>query len=421
MNSGRAHQETHLQHGPLRLLCCSGSLEGGGSERQLWQLTRVLDRDRFCPLVYLLYRRGVYLDTLPNDVRVFDYWTQATGRAFLPGQIHRSQVRDLQKVIQDQSIQMVYDRTFHMTLVTSAACQTAQVPRVSVIVSPPSRDFTMSKERFAWIKKRKLRRAYLHPNSTTLAVSAAVADDAAAFYGIERSRIEVVPSPVDVAEVQRLAEVDGLNLGPGRHVCVVGRMSAEKGHKTAIEAMARLVHCASEDCASEHCASQPWTLHLVGDGPDRSVLMQQVEDLHLSGQVVFHGFQANPYPLMAAADIVLIPSRYEGLPNVALEAMALRTPIVATECSPSLVELLSDDRGVVVPVDKAEPMSAAIEQLFGNVQALQARCEVAFRFVAKHFGIQEWKRTMESIFVDRMAEHRRRWPQSMHGDERASK
>lgn len=411
MNSGLHQQSTSSASSRTRLLCCTGSLEGGGSERQLWQLTKVLDRARFSPLVYLLYRRGVYLDTLPSDVPVFDFWTQAEGRWFLPGQIYRAQVRDLEKVLKAEKIQLVYDRTFHMTLVTDAACRAAQVPRVSVIVSPPSRDFTMSNERFAWLKKRKLRRAYLDEDSTTLAVSSAVADDAASFYGIERRRIEVVPSPVDVAEVQRLADVDCLNLGPGRHVCVVGRMSAEKGQKTAVDAMARVLQRSSE----------AWTLHLVGDGPDRAALVQQVEDLRLGGKVVFHGFQVNPYPIMAAADILLIPSRYEGLPNVALEALALKTAIIATECSPSLVELLGDERGVVIPVGDPESMSIAIEQRFANPQEVSSKSEVAFEFVAKHFGIQEWNRTMESIFVDRIAEHRRRWPQSRCGDEREMK
>lgn len=411
MNSGLYQQATSATPSRLRLLCCTGSLEGGGSERQLWQLTKVLDRERFSPLVYLLYRRGVYLDALPSDVPVFDFWTQAAERSYLPGQIHRAQVRDLQRVLQEHNIEMVYDRTFHMTLVTSSACRAAQVPRVSVIVSPPSRDFTTSNERFAWLKKRKLRRAYQDPESTTLAVSAAVADDAASFYGLERSRIEVVPSPVDVAEVQRLADVDGLHLGAGKHVCVVGRMSAEKGQKTAIEAMVRVIQRSNET----------WTLHLVGDGPDRAALSQYVEDLRLGGKVVLHGFQANPYPLIAAADILLIPSRYEGLPNVALEAMALKTAIIATECSPSLAELLSDERGVIVPVDDPEQMSLAIEQRFANANEVSSRTEVAFEFVARHFGIQEWNRTMESVFVDRLAEHRRRWPQSMRGDKRAIK
>ncbi len=144
---------------PLKLLACSGSLDGGGSERQLWQLVSHLDRQRFAPSVYLLHRRGPYLEQLPRDVQVhaFDADHPAPPR-FPPGRISRLQSQHLRQVVQSQGIDIVYDRTFHMSLITGSLPRT--LPRVSVIVSPPSRDLPQSERRFLFLKRWLLARAY---------------------------------------------------------------------------------------------------------------------------------------------------------------------------------------------------------------------------------------------------------------------
>ncbi len=69
MEEVQAKPESRGQRQPLRLLACSGSLDGGGSERQLWQLVSHLDRQRFAPEVYLLNKRGPYLAQLPAMCR----------------------------------------------------------------------------------------------------------------------------------------------------------------------------------------------------------------------------------------------------------------------------------------------------------------------------------------------------------------
>lgn len=103
----------------------------------------------------------------------------------------------------------------------------------------------------------------------------------------------------------------------------VGRLSPEKGFDRLLSVAQRL-------------RSEGFLLHLllVGDGPERRRLEAMAGD-----NVVFLGFQENPYPYMAAADAVVLPSRTEGCSTVAAEAMILGKPIAATDC-PGMGDLL---------------------------------------------------------------------------------
>lgn len=411
---------------PLRILCCCGSLESGGSERQLWQLAVGLSAPRFAAEIYLIYRRGVYLEKVPAHIPVIDFASQASpGGWRSPGSIHRQQVNHLIRTLRQRQIDVVYDRTFHMTLLTAAACRVTRTPRVSVIVSPPSQDFVRSNERFRWIKKRLLRRAYRDQRSICLAVTDSVAQDAANFYGLSRGKIWVVPSPIDICEVEQAAQADiAPELAPATRPTtwrwlVVGRLSGEKGQRLAIRAMATL-----RDMRPDLICDQAIELVLIGDGPQRGALVELVQQLGLQSSVRFEGQLANPYPWIRAAELLCIPSLYEGLPNVALEAMCLHTPIVATDCSGSLRELLGvqsfstapqasvkpaqtlappgqyieGERGVLISVNDEAALARAVLDRFDRPQQWTARATAAGRWVRERHGMQPWLAQMQQLF-----------------------
>lgn len=373
----------------LRVLCCSGSLEGGGSERQLWQLATQLDRQQFSPSVYLLYRRGHYIDQLPSDVSVSAFWDSFDEtKRYWPGQIRRLQIDHLAKCIREQRIDVVYDRTFHMTLVTAAAASRAGVRRVSVIVSPPSADFQKSRERFRFFKKRLLARAYRQPGCVTIAVSDEVADDAAKFYQLERARILSIPNPVDIDAVRAAAGPMHDSKFNAPRIAVVGRLSREKGQRLGLQALQR----------ANISRTLPLSMDIVGDGPDRAELEQLAGELGIQKHVKFHGFVANPYPLIAAASAVCIPSEHEGLPNVALESMVIGTPLVATDCSGALRVLVGkNERGALVQPDDVSGLAEAFKSVAVRSEIWSKRCEAARVWVESKHAIAPWLDEMSRI------------------------
>jgi glycosyltransferase involved in cell wall biosynthesis len=119
--------------------------------------------------------------------------------------------------------------------------------------------------------------------------------------------------------------------GKGPHLVAGGRLSREKGADVLLDAMP-LVQAAMPDA----------DLTLVGEGPLKPDLLAQRKQLGLNEVVHLVGFQSNPFPYFKHADLFVLPSRFEGLPLVVLEALAVGTPVVASDCPGALREILGD-------------------------------------------------------------------------------
>lgn len=151
-----------------------------------------------------------------------------------------------------------------------------------------------------------------------------------------RSRIVTIYNPIVSHELDGRAEAEE---GPGAiesgrpTIVFAGRLSREKNVGFLIEVVRRLI----DDGAS--CE-----LQIVGDGPERERLEGHVARRGLRGHVRFIGHTANPYPLIAKADVLALCSVAEGFPTVLVEALYLGTPVVATACRTGPREIISDAR-----------------------------------------------------------------------------
>ena len=376
----------------IRILLCSSSMNGGGSERQLLYLLQGLDRKRFEPLLYLFFKEGALLESVPQDIPIFAFWSDRR-KPFLqwPGRMHHQYIDHLSDVIREQRIDLTYDRLFHMTLVSGPATRKNHCPRVSTIVSPPEFDLQRREERWQWIKRRRLARAY-RESTALLSVSQGTAEAASTFYNIPKERFQIVPSPLDIAGIDR-KQLEPLPDVPWdqnlRHILSVGRLSAEKGHADLLDAFGLLV--------ADHGTS--YRLHLVGDGPLKSALMQQADRLGIAPFVHFHGHLNNPYPLMRQCDLLVLPSHYEGLPNVMLEAMVCRCPVLATETQQGAGEFLRKHPfGRLVPVKNPKAMAAAMADRFSQEPLWTSVLDEAEYYTRHHHGLSHWIETLSGLF-----------------------
>lgn len=144
-------------------------------------------------------------------------------------------------------------------------------------------------------------------------------------------------------------------LQPGyRHLVLVGRLEPVKGIETAVEAMASLA------------ASLNVRLHVIGAGPEQRPLEELIKKLGAADRVQLLGFRQNVYDYIAHADALLIPSLHEGLPYTLLEALSLRTPVIASKVG-GLAEVLEDKRtALLVPPKAPGALSSAIQLLLSS-------------------------------------------------------
>jgi glycosyltransferase involved in cell wall biosynthesis len=372
-------------------------MDGGGSERQLLYLLQGLDRERFEPILYLLYETGVLLEEVPNDVKRFAYWSDnAYPKWNWPGRIHRSQVQHLARVLQRERIEVVYDRLFHMTLVTGPATQIAKVPRISTIVSPPQFDLARSEKRWQAWKKSSLRKAY-EQATVLMTVGSGTADNAAAYYELPRERFQVMLSPIDIERVDRDANRNwtGAILRPNRkHIISIGRLSDEKGHRYLIQAFAKYLQWV----AMERVPAAD--LHLVGDGVLMRELQSLAANLGVAENVFFHGQVYSPFALLKQCDLLCLPSLYEGMPNALLEAMACKVPVLATNTAQGAGELFrAHPLGTLVAKANVDEMAQAIRDRFENPAPWLARIEPARDYVENHHSMSQWIDNLSQVMT----------------------
>ena len=149
------------------------------------------------------------------------------------------------------------------------------------------------------------------------------------------------PTPEIVEQSQTPAEHEWFTQGSAPVILSVGRLTTVKDHATLLRAFALVF------------LKRRVRLVILGDGPERETLLELAERLQLSEHVYLPGFKVNPFTYMSKAGVFVLSSRYEGFPNVLVQAMACGTPVVSTDCRSGPTEILEDGKwGRMVPVGR---------------------------------------------------------------------
>ena len=151
-----------------------------------------------------------------------------------------------------------------------------------------------------------------------------------------------------------------------RIVLSAGRFSPEKGFGVLVEAAATI------------CADPAAGVVMFGEGALRADLEQRIAELGLSGRVVLPGFRTDLDTLIGGADVVVLPSYTEGLPNVALEASAAGVPVVATAVGGTPEAVADGVSGFLVPPGQPAAIANKVVELLSD-PALRARFGAAGR------------------------------------------
>lgn len=191
--------------------------------------------------------------------------------------------------------------------------------------------------------RRLARYRRLYGKRPLIAVSTGVAHDLRQAIAVQ-GPVETIPNPFDF-EAMRLAAACAIPEPPARRYIVhAGRFSAQKRHDLLLDAWARV--------ATDH-------LLVLLCAPDPK-LQSMIHSRGLGDRVFVAGFQANPYPWIAGADLLVLCSDHEGLPNVLIEALACGTPAVSTDCPSGPREILAAFPQCLVPCGDAAALAQAI-------------------------------------------------------------
>jgi len=376
---------------PRRVLFMISSMRGGGSERQTLLFLKHLDRTRFTPFLYLSERAGDLLSQIPDDVPIHSFDETPVQRGlYYPGRILSQQVSHLRDLLRAASIDVIYDRTFHMTLIAGPAAYSAGVPRISTIVSPPHLALPLVESRFVWLKRRRLAKAYRQSKSV-VAVSQQAAQSAANYYRLHNDCVKVIVNPVDIEATRQAAKPKTVyESNDYKTIVCVGRMTQEKGHRDLIDAMAQTESNWPSD-------APPLRVRLIGDGPLRADLQRHANAVIHKHKIEFLGTQPNPAPEIAAADALILPSHFEGMPNVVLESMAIGIPVIATRAG-GTVELERDQPTILwAEPNRPDSLASAILKCVAEPSLMTGYADAATQLVHQHHDVRITTRRIEDL------------------------
>ncbi len=177
-----------------------------------------------------------------------------------------------------------------------------------------------------------------------------------------RSKPEVIPSAIDLPEnIHELRDRVFKRDEHTKRLLAVGRLEVEKGFDRLIHAFGSL--------ASTHPS---WNLRIVGEGSQRASLQQQIDQLGLASRIEMPGWIRPIWDEYAAADLFVLPSRYEGFPSALLEAMVCGLAVVAVDCESGPREIIQHGcNGWLVP-NRDTDLQAALAELM-NDKSLRSR------------------------------------------------
>ncbi|MFH1044059.1 MAG: glycosyltransferase [Pseudomonadota bacterium] len=191
-------------------------------------------------------------------------------------------------------------------------------------------------------RRRLARYRAIYGGQSLVAVSEGVAADLRERLGLSAD-IATIYNPFDFERIRQLAGVPETDLPKRPYVIHVGRFALQKRHDLLLDAW--------------KLAGLDMDLVLLTD--PAAGLSHLIEAKGLAGQVTLAGFRPNPFPWIAAAELLVLCSDHEGLPNVLVEALACGTRVVSTDCSSGPREVLRDELARwLVPMNDAAALAA---------------------------------------------------------------
>jgi glycosyltransferase involved in cell wall biosynthesis len=375
-------------HNGLHVLYLIDSLAPGGAERSLAALAPAYaDLGIRLDVATLTDRGG-----LASDIRA-----AGAGVHFVRGTNRLRRARAFAELVQEISPDLVHTTLFESDLVGRVGARFIRTPVVSSLVTE---GYGPQHAAEAGIRSSRLRAAQCVDALTARcairmhAVSERVADVMAPRLRYPRARIDVVPRGRDPrvlgsrTPARRAAARARLRAPADAFVILaVARQEPPKSLDTLLDAFARV--------AATGCDSR---VYVAGrEGTATRALRAQVERLGLAPSVTFLGERSDVADLLCAADVFVLPSRREGMPGSVIEALALETPVVATNL-PQVREVTGDDAAILVPVGDPAKLAAAMQACRTQPAASARRVHNGLRRFRERFTITATAEAMLAFY-----------------------
>ncbi len=365
----------------IRVLILIDSMIVAGAEAVVRDIVNRIDRERFDVWLGLLFGGGELLKEveLPSDrIACFNFKGYKDFHVYY----------HLYSFICQHRFDIVHTHIFPSNTVGRMIAFLAGVP---VIISTEHNEYH-------WKNYMHIMVDWLlsHVTNAIVTVSESVSHFAAHQALIQPDKFRVIYNGVNTSNFVPKPEAfkneirEGLGISSSAYVIgTVGSMTEQKGHCYLVEAALRVVQ-----------SNQDAVFILIGDGPLRKDIETRINEYGLKDQVKLLGIRRDVQEILAAMDLFVFPSLYEGLGIAVLEAQAMALPVVVTSL-PAVMEIISDgENGKVVRPKDSVGLADAIISLIQSPERASAMGEKGREKIVNQFSLDSQIEKIESLYLD---------------------
>ncbi len=362
---------------PVRLALVITDLDVGGAEKALVSLAMGLDSSRWQIKVFCLSAPGALADTLIESGLACECLGVSRRRPIQAIWRLASSLRQFQP-------ELIQSFLFHANVACRFAAPFARRPWLlgGTRVAEREKRWHLVLD---WLTQRLA--------SGSVCVSEDVALFSRQVAHLDPNRLTVIPNGIDPAPYDQAHPLDRTALGitgPGPIVLFVGRLDIQKGLEELLDAASIVLADRSD-----------WYLAIAGEGPLRNLIQQRIaSNRDLGAHVHLLGRRDDIPQLLKTADYLVLPSRWEGMPNAILEAMAASRPVVATNVEGSRELVLPGVTGWLVPARDPLALAQALLQACENPERLRLLGQAARRRVEDTYSQAAAIRAYERVWAN---------------------
>lgn len=372
-------------HSKIKILHVIGNLGLGGAQSLLYHLwPSLVSSERFdfeiCTIDYI----GHFGEQLSIEGAII-HCLQSHGKLF-----SLSAVRKLRKIVIQGNYSIIHAHLFpeiYLTLLATAGLRNIDLVYTEHQAYNRRRDYPFF---FKFLEQ-----FVYHQYSHVIAVNESTRKNLQAWVPGIKNRSIVIPNAVRTS-FSASNRQHANNLHPDhlvkqedsvKRILFAGRLTQQKGADVLLKAFSELLKMV-----------ESVQLLIAGEGPDRAKLQSMVTELRISEKVTFLGTRSDIIDLLSHVDLMVLPSRWEGLSIVLLEAMAVGCPIVATAVD-GTAEILEDGySALLVSPDQPQALAKAISQVLQNRQLQQALANRAQKIVNEHHSADLASRRLFEVY-----------------------